>query len=226
MKVYLYVCGGFSDLSVQVFPTFKAASDAMKNDFYGMAESLIEVYPEDIYILEDSATVFVPGEMEAEDAWGARIIEKEIELSEESPDKSADASQRVKNFAIERESGYGTDILTVFSAPDWDTAVDYAIAYCVPALKAAYDNGEISLDDLFDNVAICPQDTADGYVARGLDPENCSGFYEQGCYISLKELMPNRCKAAPAPPLTEEEKKYVKIVREGEDPAYDLIKSF
>ena len=75
--IYVYACGGYSDITATVFDTLEEAQGAMKNDYEGMMEGIDEC--EFCSISSMHAEINIDG-MSAADVWGASISVHEIEI--------------------------------------------------------------------------------------------------------------------------------------------------
>ena len=142
-------------------------------------------------------------------------------------DPSAENEEDTKmlTFAIERDNTkYGTDILEVFAAPDRDSAIDYAIAYCISPLKEAYEDLPDEIEELLMEFPFRIPRDCDEAIATHFDPECINGFINEECYIDLKEV-PNRA-GIPCAKLSADDMVIVNIVRNSEDPAEDLLNLF
>ena len=78
--IYIYACGGYSDITTRVYDTLEEAQEAMKIDYEGMMEGRED--DELCFISSMHAEINLDG-MAAEDVWGASISAHEIE----TPDK-------------------------------------------------------------------------------------------------------------------------------------------
>lgn len=142
----------------------------------------------------------------------------------EMPEVPERKNVEFQTYAIARDCKYGTDILETFDAPDWDSAVDYAIAYCIPALEAALEEGP--LEEWYDEDEISISvPHGDDSVACGIDPENVAGFIAESTYIDLKLVGPCKSKTPMVPELSDREKELVGIVRNSEIPTTSLIEA-
>jgi len=115
MKIYIMAFGGFSDITAKAFPTYEAAYESMREEYEGIMDAWTLAPDEEGCFIESNHAEICPCSIDSKNAWGAKIIEQDIEINEPK-------EEWVYTFHDPR---YGEDEMSIFSSEK--EAIDYMI---------------------------------------------------------------------------------------------------